>query len=299
MSWYDESDFEKDRAASWLKENFPGDRVEILATFDIAWVGWECDWKGALVAANGVPELVIVDQVDATPGTIPDEFEQKIKEYRRLADETEAALRRYREMGGLFGDVWREATNARHQRVIDLEQREGETEEEHAARVAGLVTSEVINTIDLSRRPALAAEVARTEGELRRDPNESDADHADRKELYDSGARMVMDVASLPIEEVREILETIDAWIDLDKAAKLMNTSPELVLHRVRLGDLHLSRGEVVGLARSEMPKQEALAEFVRIGEEIESQKSADGRDGDAYDPAALEVLRDLKPRQR
>lgn len=90
-----------------------------------------------------------------------------------MADETEAALRRYRELGGLFGDAWQEATNARHQRMIALERREGETDEDHAARVAARnsgsgVKSEVINTIDLSRRPALAAQVARTEtaGEL-------------------------------------------------------------------------------------------------------------------------------------
>ena len=120
MSWYDDSDHEKQQAAVWLAENFPGDSVEILATFDVAWSGWECDWKGALVSANGVPELVIVDGTSMT-GSIPDDLEQRVREYRRLADETEAALRRYREMRGLFGDAWREATNARHQRVNAME----------------------------------------------------------------------------------------------------------------------------------------------------------------------------------
>jgi hypothetical protein len=56
-----------------------------------------------------------------------------------MADETEAVLSGYRELGGLFGDAWQEATNARHQRVIATEQREGETEEAHKARLAALV----------------------------------------------------------------------------------------------------------------------------------------------------------------
>lgn len=127
MSWYDDSDDEKHRTANWLAENFPGDQVEVLATFDVAWSGWGCDWKGALVAASGVPELVIVDGTSMT-GNIPDELEKRVIEYRRLADETEAALRRYREMGGLFGDAWRKATNARHQRVnaVDMGDASGE-----------------------------------------------------------------------------------------------------------------------------------------------------------------------------
>jgi hypothetical protein len=138
MSWYDESADEKQVTEEWLAENFRGESVEILATFDVAWSGWECDWKGALVTHGGVPELVIVNGTSMT-GNIPDELEQRVREYRRMADETEAALRRYRDLGGLFGAAWQEATNARHQRLIAMEQREGEPEEAHKARLAALV----------------------------------------------------------------------------------------------------------------------------------------------------------------
>jgi hypothetical protein len=138
MTWYDENAGEKQIADEWLAETFPGEVTSIVATFDIAWSGWECDWKGALVTHGGVPELVIVNGTSMT-GNIPEELEQRVREYRRMADETEAVLRRYRELRGLFGDAWQEATNARRQRVIAMEPREGETEEAHKARLAALV----------------------------------------------------------------------------------------------------------------------------------------------------------------
>lgn len=138
MTWYDENAGEKQIADEWLAETFPGEVTSIVATFDIAWSGWECDWKGALVTHGGVPELVIVNGTSMT-GNIPEELEQRVREYRRMADETEAVLRRYRELGGLFGDAWQEATNARRQRVSAMEPREGETEEAHKARLAALV----------------------------------------------------------------------------------------------------------------------------------------------------------------
>jgi len=139
MTWYDENAGEKQIADEWLAETFPGEVTSIVATFDIAWSGWECDWKGALVTHGGVPELVIVNGTSMT-GNIPEELEQRVREYRRMADETEAVLRRYRELGGLFGDAWQEATNARRQRVSAMEPREGETEEAHKARLAALVS---------------------------------------------------------------------------------------------------------------------------------------------------------------
>lgn len=192
MTWYDESENEKKRTREWLVENFPGESTLIVATFDVAWSGWECDWKGALVIHGEVPELVIVDGTSMT-GNIPDELEQRVRDYRRMADETEAALRRYRELGGLFGDAWREATNARHQLMIALERREQETEYEHAARIATWnaargVTSEVITTIDVSRRPAFAADVPndRVVWELMRDPGETDAEYLSRKSLFEN-----------------------------------------------------------------------------------------------------------------
>ncbi len=139
MTWYDENAGEKQIADEWLAETFRGEVTSIVATFDIAWSGWECDWKGALVTHGGVPELVIVNGTSMT-GNLPEELEQRVREYRRMADETEAVLRRYRELGGLFGDAWQEATNARRQGVSAMEPREGETEEVHkAALVADLL----------------------------------------------------------------------------------------------------------------------------------------------------------------
>jgi hypothetical protein len=54
MTWYDENAGEKQITEEWLVENFPGEVASIVATFDIAWSGWECDWKGALVTHGGV-----------------------------------------------------------------------------------------------------------------------------------------------------------------------------------------------------------------------------------------------------
>jgi len=309
MTWYNESETERQGTREWLKEQFPGEGALVVATFDIAWSGWECDWKGALVTHGGIPELVIVDGTSMV-GILPDELQQRVRDYRRMADETEAALRRYRELGGLFGDAWQEAKNVRHQRVIALDRHEEETEEEHRARVARCattevdhesVTSDLITTIDLSRRPALAAEVERATGdrELRRDTMEADAQYADRKAPFESDGSVVLDVAALYTENVDEIQSTFDAMIDVGTAAELMNTSPELVLHRVRIGDLHLSRREVVALEVSERPRREALAELARLEEErAEPTKDEDCLAGDTYDPAAIDLIRDLKPQR-
>lgn len=138
MTWYDENAGETPIAGEWLAETFPGEVTSIVATFDIAWSGWECGWKGALVTHGGVPERVIVNGTSMT-GNIPEELDQRVRKYRRMADETEAVLRRYQELGGLFGDAWQEATNAPHQRVIAMEPREGETGEAHKARLAALL----------------------------------------------------------------------------------------------------------------------------------------------------------------
>lgn len=91
---------EIDRARTYLTEKYPGATIEILQLFDIAWSGWECESTGALITRDGVPELVIVDQVGGHQRPVPEIVRDRLQEYRRLTIETEAALDRYRKMGG-------------------------------------------------------------------------------------------------------------------------------------------------------------------------------------------------------
>lgn len=84
------------RAIAELAGRFPGQHVEIVDTFDIAWSAWEGDSQGALISVDDEPMIIAVDQ---TIGA--DHFEKELRgqvaEYRRLADETEAVLAQYSE----------------------------------------------------------------------------------------------------------------------------------------------------------------------------------------------------------
>ena len=44
-----------------LAECYPGEAIEIIATFDIAHVGREADHQGVLITHDGLPEIAIVD----------------------------------------------------------------------------------------------------------------------------------------------------------------------------------------------------------------------------------------------
>lgn len=80
--------------------------------------------------------------------------------------------------------------------------------------------------------------------------------------------------------------------IALDEAARILEMSPELVLHRIRHGDLRLQRGEVEALRDHEAPQRQALADMY---EALEAPNSLSSSAGD-YPPEAIEHLSDLKP---
>lgn len=99
-----QSDINFEHALEVLAERFPGDAIEILEAFDIAYSGWECDYKGALITRNGVAELVIVDSTGGDWRPVTEQLEERLLEYRRLIEDTERVLGRYREMAGDGGD---------------------------------------------------------------------------------------------------------------------------------------------------------------------------------------------------
>lgn len=80
MTWADRAALA--RARERLTERYPGETVEIIETFDIAHIGWEADYQGALI------------------------------------EQTEAVLARYRTLGGLFGSALFEAQQKHHHRRL-------------------------------------------------------------------------------------------------------------------------------------------------------------------------------------
>lgn len=99
MTWTD-YDIHFEHALEVLAERFPGETIEIIEGFDIAYSGWECDANGALITRDGVPELVIIDQTGGDWPPMTEQLEERLAEYRRLIAETERVLERYRKMGG-------------------------------------------------------------------------------------------------------------------------------------------------------------------------------------------------------
>lgn len=49
--WATESDLA--HALEVLQQRYPGEKIEIVDTFDIAWSGWELDSQGALITRDG------------------------------------------------------------------------------------------------------------------------------------------------------------------------------------------------------------------------------------------------------
>jgi len=121
-------------ALSELEAQFPGEEIEIVETIDLAYVGWECDYQGALITRDGRPELVILQGV-ASKLPVVMILRDRLAEYRRLLDQTEAVLAKYLEMGGLEGDALLEAQGAQHLRERAQQRRPGESDDEYGARM--------------------------------------------------------------------------------------------------------------------------------------------------------------------
>ncbi|WP_417585011.1 hypothetical protein [Pelagibacterium sp.] len=141
-----ESELKFERALNELEDRYPGQKIEIVSTFDIANVGWECDSQGALIQRDGVPELVIVDQLGGDGRPIREILEAKIDEYERLASQTRNVLAQLSVLEGL------------PQQVIDLAEVKFDQERDSAYHVAreGM----------RNRIAHLSAEIARLETEI-------------------------------------------------------------------------------------------------------------------------------------
>ena len=253
MTWSNNSVYTMASAEAWFLESYPYEDVVVLQTFDVAWSGWEGDTQGALITHNGQPDIVIVAAI--TSGIIPDLLEERIREYRRMADETEAALERYRAMGGLTGEDWASATRVRRRMLDVLDRGPDESEEDHRARLrlwkipdhpgsvtfkeekysgVEIVTSETITTIDLSRRPALEEFVR----------------HREKMETF--GSDNVFADLGVPDPETHALKSRLVAKIsdavagDVDRGAKLSGMPVEdfASLLRGRVRDVELSELE-------------------------------------------------------
>ena len=84
-----------ENAREQLAERFPGEAIEIVDTFDIAHIGWEFDYQGALITRDGRPELVVIDATGSDRQTVVEMLAERLSEYRRLIVCTEAILRSY------------------------------------------------------------------------------------------------------------------------------------------------------------------------------------------------------------
>lgn len=100
MTWSDD-EAALEHAIERLQKRYPGQKIEIITAFDIAHVGWEFDYQGALIRHGGVPELVIVDQTSGDERPVREILESKLEEYERLAVETNHVLAQHMVLEGL------------------------------------------------------------------------------------------------------------------------------------------------------------------------------------------------------
>ena len=92
-------------AREQLAERYPNTSPAILETFDIAYSGWECEYQGALITVDGVPEIVIVDRVGGDSRPDIEQVREQLAEYKRLIADTERVLKRYSELAGTVDHV--------------------------------------------------------------------------------------------------------------------------------------------------------------------------------------------------
>ena len=91
MTWSDD-EAALEHAIERLQKRYPGEKIEVITAFDIAHVGWEFDYQGALVTRDGVAELVIVGQTSGDDRPVREILEAKIEEYERWIGETKNVL---------------------------------------------------------------------------------------------------------------------------------------------------------------------------------------------------------------
>ncbi len=189
MTWATEAELK--RALETLAERYPGQKIEIVSTFDIANVGWECDSQGALIVHDGVAELVIVDQVGGDYRKVREILEAKVEEYERLISETKNVLGQHMVLEGL------------PQRAIDLE----EVDFDLGRDSAYLVAQERMR----NRIATLSAEIERLESEIVEVGVEmSSLDYRDRDAIE----------AAIEKYRVRDVLSRDEAIVELLATAR-------------------------------------------------------------------------------
>lgn len=83
------------KAKEWLAEEYPGEKVEILDTFDIAWPGWAGDNQGAIVRRGHEVDVVIVDGSSiAAERPLFKQLVELTTEYGRMAVDLADVLKR-------------------------------------------------------------------------------------------------------------------------------------------------------------------------------------------------------------
>lgn len=100
MSSWADNESALERARELLADRFPHTVPAIIDTFDIAYSGWEADYMGALITRDGVPEIVVIDRFSGDTRPDIQQVREQLAEYRRLIDDTERVLKRYRELAG-------------------------------------------------------------------------------------------------------------------------------------------------------------------------------------------------------
>lgn len=161
MTWA-AGDIDFVHSRSQLAERFPGSSIEILDTFDIAYVGWEGDYRGALVRRDGVLEIVIVDRTGADSRPDLELVRLQLAEYRRLIDDTERVLMRL-EPSPPLEDDWtpdddRAVAAGQVAELLDAMSAE-QIERVRATAQEILRSDNLITSIDTRRRPALHLQI--------------------------------------------------------------------------------------------------------------------------------------------
>lgn len=261
MTWADH-DIDFEHALAELSERFPGERIEILEAFDIAHIGWECDYQGALITHDGVPELVIVDATISNAKPVLQQLEQRVEEYRRLIAETERVLERYRRMyadyvlqrlrdefateppqpGDELPDVFDRliATGVEDTEIPEEYRLESDDEPPPEAGYED-ARIDVLSDMNPRTRPDEHF-VPEIEYELQRSPGETDDEWEERKQLFDDHKQpdgsIVLRVEQLPDSVIERLQETADEYPDeeLDLHGGMLAELAEKNLQRL-IGD--------------------------------------------------------------
>lgn len=246
-----------EKARAWLEEQYPGEVVVILDTFDIAYAGWEGDNDGALVIRDGKPDLVIIDGTYATVPVL-DTLTDQLGEYRRLIEQTAVVLRQYWYRVGNLNEI---------SRTDRTEQQRAMATAYHYVSILEHMTNRGARDVAEALRTAVNDIIERPE------------EIANSQRLFEDVLREVAPFTKLPMQnkpgETGELAGDLPDFdptyaVTVDEAAAILDTSAATVLHRMRIGDLHLRRSDVEALRDREAPRRRALAGYWEASQALE-----------------------------